>query len=176
MNIENEIKVLDIDPAATKKLLRSKGFEFVGLLDFKRYVFSIANNDTNSWLRLRTDGITTTLTYKKVLADRVDGVHELEIVVSDLEKTRHLLEAAGLKVTSYQENSRELYKKDGVEAAIDRWPLIPVYLEIEAKTKGRVIKVLQDLGFTNSKTTSLPTKDVYKMYGKNLDKYKELKF
>jgi len=176
MNIEYEIKVLDINVPELKKLLKENKFEYFGLFKFQRYIFSTISGDTSAWVRLRTDGDTTTLTYKKVHNDSIDGVEEIETIVEDFEKTAHLLKAAGLKCVSYQENTRELYKKGGVEISIDRWPNIPPYAEIEAKDRKTVERLVQDLGFSSRRTTSASTKEVYKLFGKNLDSYPELRF
>jgi len=176
MNTEYEIKVLDIDVATTKKLLVSKGFRGQGSLKFRRYVFDTVSPSKDAWVRLRTDGKNTTLTYKKVYSDAIDGVEEIEIEVKDFEKTKMLLEAIGLKATSYQENERDVYKKGGVEVVIDRWPHIPSYLEIEGHNKSEVEETLQELILSSKKTTSLSTKEIYKLYGKNIDDYHELKF
>src|SRR3989344_4452043 len=85
MDTEFEIKVLDIDLGKTQSLLRDLGFTEQSSLEFKRYIYPVKSNN-RSWLRLRTDGKKTTLSVKEYTSDKVDGVKELEVVVSGLEK------------------------------------------------------------------------------------------
>ena len=176
MNIENEIKVIDINPDSIIDVLAKKNYEADGLIKFKRYIFDTCPGSKNVWIRLRSDGKINTLTYKRVNKDKIDGVEELEVVVNNFDKTKQILIAAGLNFVSYQENSRQLFTKNKVEVSIDRWPHIPPYLEIEAKTKKDVERTLIELDLKRYKTTSLSTKEVYKLYGKDLEKYKDLKF
>ncbi len=143
MNTEFEIKLLDIDISATTKLLVNLGFKKQPSQNFKRFIYPISNS-TNSWLRLRTDGSKTTLTVKEYSFDAVDGVKELEIEVSDFEKTHELLQKLGHKSSNYQENRRAVFvsSRYDAELSIDGWPLIPAYLEIEAKDEKTVNELL----------------------------------
>ena len=174
--IEYEIKVLDVDVSQMQRILKKKAFKEVGALSFKRYVFNTASEDENSWIRLRTDGKLSTLTYKRSVKDSIDGVVEIEVSVNDFERTRQLLEHAGLTSKVYQENERLLYGKGDMDVSIDSWPHIPPYLEIEGKNEKEVKMTLDLLNLSSHRTTSLPTSEVYKLYGKNIDSYKVLKF
>ncbi len=176
MNIEHEIKVIGIDPKSILEVLKRNKFLRQGSINFKRYVFDAPSREKNAWIRLRSDGKVVTLTYKKVIKDTIDGVEEYEVVVNDFEKTRDLLVASGIGIVSYQENTRELFTKEGVEVSIDTWPHIPPYLEIEAATSNTVKDTINELNLQGYKTTSLSTKEIYRIYGKNIDEYKELKF
>lgn len=174
MKTEFEIKVLDIDAAKLREELARLGFIKSGDLAFRRYVYDLPTD--GAWLRLRTDGSKTTITYKHSGADAIDGVQELEIVVEDFEATNQLLGLMGFKPRQYQENNRELYTKDGVEVSVDSWPLIPPYAEIEAGSEAVVRDTLKELNLTDAKTTSLPTSKVYERYGLDLDSYEHLAF
>lgn len=166
MNIEFEVKVLDINTERLKAKLSDLGAEYKGSFNFKRYIFIL--NDENSWIRLRTDGSNHTLTYKKAVNDAIDGVEEVEVNVSNFSKTKSILQKCGLSIKSYQENSRELYTLDDVEVTIESWPNIPPYAEIEGKSKFAVEQMIDKLQFANDKLTSKPVSEIYKHYGLSL--------
>lgn len=176
MNTEYEIKVLDIDKEAVIAQIEQLGGEHVADYNFRRYIFHTVPFDAASWVRLRTDGTTATLAFKSSQADAIDGMQEVEVDVSDFDKTQILLAQAGLEQSSYQENRRSLYRLGDVELALDEWPHIPCYLEIEGSSQEAVEQVLQSLELTGSQTSSLPTGDIYKHYGKNIKDYNPLQF
>ena len=47
---------------------------------YKRYTYDFIPARYGEWFRLRTNGEKSTLTYKKVESDKIDGTKELEIV------------------------------------------------------------------------------------------------
>lgn len=174
MNTEFEIKVLDINTEHIKKLLNDKGFEDKGPVEFRRFVYDLPEN--NAWIRLRTNGQKTTLTYKRFESNSIDGVKELEVTVDNFENTNLLLNTLGYESKSYQENKRHLFVKDSLEVSIDEWPHIPPYLEIEGQDEASVQTMLEDLQLNTLRTTSETTSEVYKLYNLDIDSYKELTF
>ena len=177
MNIEYEIKVLDIDVSKVRTTLKSLGFRQASVIEFRRYVYLSAQN-SKTWLRLRTDGKKTTLTLKKYVSDAIDGVEETEVIVNDFETTNQIFEGLGLHAQNYQENRRTLFiKKDSdLEVSVDEWPHIPPYLEIEAKSQTTVEALLKQMNLSSLPTTSAPTSEVYKRYGLAIDDYQILRF
>ena len=143
MNIEYEARILDIDKDKLIKRLRDLNARFVGEFDQKRYVYNIIPKADWKWLRLRTNGKKTTLTYKSVEKNSIDGTKELEIEVDNFENTNSLLELAGIKNKGYQENNRVQYVLDDVEIDIDTWPMIPTYVEIEGKSEESVLNIIK---------------------------------
>lgn len=177
MHIENEIKVLNIDVAEVIKKLETLEFVNKGTILYKRHVYDTVVPSANAWLRLRTDGSNTTLTYKESVSDSIDGMKEIETTVNDFTTTHLLLESAGIKSRSYQENRRILFEGMGCTVTIDYWPLIPPYLEIESTGVSQVKQCLAALGYsTDSDTTSLSTEEVYSRYNINLKSLKKLSF
>jgi len=175
MNTEYEIKVLDINTADVTLRLQELSFSKPVILNFKRYVYELKDQRT-AWIRLRTDGEHATLTYKNFISNSIDGVQELEITVDDFSKTHELLTVMGYEYKTYQENKRTLYKNTDVEIAIDEWPHIPTYLEIEAENEATVKKYLADMGLESHSQTSEPTSFVYEKYGLDINAYKRLTF
>jgi adenylate cyclase class 2 len=176
MKTEFEIKILNIVKENIEKQLIALGFNKTESKYFKRYIYEL---DDKSWIRLRTDGNSTTLTLKKYLNDSIDGVKETEIKVDNIEKTNELLDGIGLNYSKYQENKRAVYLSDnypGVEVVIDEWPKINPYMEIEANSEDSVKALLNKLDIKGLDTTSAPTSEVYRRAGLDLDSYTWLVF
>lgn len=177
MNIEYEVRVLEIDKENLVKKLERLGAKKVGEYFQKRYVYDTVEKSDGKWLRLRTNGTKSTLTYKSVEKDAIDGTKEVEIVVDDFERTNELLEKIGIYSRNYQENKRIQYFLDDVEIDIDTWPFIPTYVEIEGKNEESVYKILDKLELDKSKVTTLDVQSVYeKIYNIDIKEYKILKF
>ncbi|MEU6082920.1 CYTH domain-containing protein [Streptomyces sp. NPDC047108] len=145
---EYEATFLEIDVAAVRDRLRSEGAEQV----FPKTLFTrlIFENDAvqgEQWLRLRDEGGKTTLTLKQVTdATHINGTTEIEIEVSDLEKTAELLKALGLRQVRFQQNYREEWQLKGVTYDFDTWPDLPTFLEIESTSEEDVRRAVSALG------------------------------
>lgn len=177
MNIEYEARILDIDKDKLIKRLNKLNAKFVGEFNQKRYVYNIIPKADGKWLRLRTNGKKTTLTYKSVEKNSIDGTKELEIEVDNFENTNSLLELAGIKNKGYQENNRVQYVLDDVEIDIDTWPMIPTYVEIEGKSEESVLNIIKKLGINDKKITTLDVQSLYKeIYNIDITKIDVLKF
>lgn len=177
MHIEYEVRVLEIDKENIIKRLEKLGAVKIGEYDYKRYVYDMKPNKKGQWLRLRTDGVKSTLTYKNILEDKIDGTRELEISVSDFNLTNEMLEIMGYRHKGYQENRRIQYELNGVEIDIDSWPMIPTYLEIEGGNSLEVMDIVNKLDLDKDKMTVLGVSDIYlKIYDIDIDSIKELMF
>lgn len=177
MNIEYELRVLEIDEEEIISKLEKLGATKVGEWHQKRYVYDTNPKSTSEWYRLRTNGKITTLTYKNIEKNTIDGTKELEIEVSDFEKTNQLLQLMGYKHKAYQENKRIRYIFNGVEIDIDSWPLIPSYMEIEGKSEEEIMEALKILSIDQNKITTLNCSNIYKeFYNIDIDKIVELRF
>ena len=130
---EFEVRVLEIDHDKLVKKLENLGAELQFDALQERMVYDLKPKQENKWIRLRTNGKTTTLTIKDLEAKTIDGTKELEIEVSDFNTANEILETLGFKNRGFQQNKRTQYILDGVEVDLDKWPLIPEYLEIEGK-------------------------------------------
>lgn len=172
---EIELKVLKINKAEMIKRLESlqaeKKFDKVQ----KRYVYDFNPPCAGKWIRLRTNGVKTTLTIKNYLAKKIDGCEELEVEVNDFAKTNDILNELGYEPRSFQENRRCQYILNGVEIDLDSWPYIPDYMEIEGKNEEEVYKTLEILGFKKEDAVFDDADSLYKRYGYDLEAIKELK-
>ena len=175
-NIEYEAKIYDVDPADITEKLTNLGAKEVGNYNFCRYVFDTMPAVPDRWVRLRSDGKQATLTVKEITADTIDGTHEWEVEVSDMETTLEILAKIGIKPRGYQENKRQEYDLDGVQVVIDRWPKLKPYVEIEANSVVEVVKTAALLGFAESDLITKSTSDLYRNIGIDIEKLAELKF
>lgn len=174
MKTEYEVRVLEIDKAKMIETLENLGAKKNGDWHQKRYVYDIIPKSENSWIRLRTNGIKTTLAFKSVETKTIDGTKEVEVEVSNFEDTNTILNQMGYYAKGFQENKRIQYILDDVEIDIDTWPKIPTYLEIEGKDKESVNKIIQKMNIEQSKISTLDVQSLYKHYG--YDEINDLKF
>lgn len=177
MKTEFEIRILEISIEDIVKKLKKIGAQKVGEFHQKRYVYDFNPVQKGRWIRLRTNGIESTLTIKEIKSLRIDGTKELEISVSNFEDTNEILAKLGYTPRTYQENFRIEYTLDGVNFDLDQWPMISPYLEIEGPSEESVLLSLSKLGIDISNTTALDVDTIYyKKYDIVLDKIKDLRF
>lgn len=176
MNIENEIRLLEVNKIKLIKAIEDLGGVKKGNFDFKRYVYDFTPVDRNKWIRLRTDGKESTLTIKEIVDETVDGTKEWETTVGNFEITNQILNQLGFNARNYQENRREMYILNNCEICIDDWPMIPTYAEIEGKSVAEVMEVAKILKPYAKEITSMGVAEIYKHYGIDIKKIKHLNF
>lgn len=175
-NVEYEARVLEINHDEMIKKLESLGAIKVFESLQERYVYDLKPKQENKWIRLRTNGKKTTLTIKCIEDETISGTKELEIEVDDFKKTNEILETLGFKNRGFQQNKRIQYTLDGVEIDLDKWPLIPEYIEVEGPDEESVIKTIEKLGITRDKIVTLDVTNIYKHYGYDVLEMKDLNF
>lgn len=159
LNLEN---ILDI-------LNNEKFIEFI----------SKFHNNSKKWIRIRQTNDKTTIAVKHILADnktKLQQMLETEIEVPNLKSANELLEALGYSYKSYQEKIRTTYELYGHCIDIDMWPGIPAYFEIEGNNESELEQILNKLGYDINDMVSCAADEVYKMYGKTMFDFRELKF
>ena len=176
MNPECEVRVLDIDVDEICKKLEEFGAEKTGEYDQKRYVYDVIPKEEGKFIRLRTNGLKTTLTYKDKKYTSMSSTKELELEIEDFDKAHMLLTAAGLNIDKYVENKRISYKYSDVEFDIDCYPMIPPYMEIEASDEDTVNEYISKLGLSDHEATFDSLKKIYAKYDIDFYSMKEIKF
>jgi adenylate cyclase class 2 len=161
MNNELELRILDVDVKKVEKKLKSLGATKVGSWNYTRYIYDTNPVDENKWIRLRYDGKKTELTYKNYKSNLIDGIEELEIEVSDLEKTKQFLEILGYSYRSVQQNKRIRYMLDDVEIDIDTWPHLNTFVEVEGPSVDKVNKIIDYLKEFGSEVTGNNVQTIY---------------
>ncbi|MCI9279394.1 MAG: CYTH domain-containing protein [Bacilli bacterium] len=175
MHIEYEVRILNIDKSKIIQKLEELGATFEWESLQKRYTYDFNPKDEKRWIRLRQNGVETTLTIKNVKSFEIDGTEELEINVDSFENTNLILNQLGYFHKAFQENKRRRYHLNGVEIDIDSWPLIPDYIEIEGKNEEEVLNIIEALGYKKEEVTSKDVQSIYLEYGIDLETMKELK-
>ena len=174
MNIEYEVKILNIKKEDIIKKLEELNAQFKWEREQKRYVYDFNPVIPHKWIRLRTNGEETTLTIKNVKSHNIDGTEELEVEVNDFEKTNLILKELGFTPKSFQENKRRRYYLDDVEIDIDSWPRISDYIEIEGKNEKKIMNIVEKLGYAKEDVTSKDVESIYMDYGIDLNKIEKL--
>ena len=182
---EIEAKWLDIDPKEIEKRLLKLGavkkFDTV----FRRKVFEFPGwllNKQGAWLRVRDEGDKVTLGYKRRMGKGEGGIkgdvgmEEIEVEVSDFEKTAQIFYKLGMEDKFYEENRRIEYEIDGVKVDIDFWPLLKPYVELEGKNWEEVYSLAAKLELKKDEAKIMPTWEVYKLNGINEGDYEVLTF
>lgn len=172
---EFETKVLDIDVKNIKDKLVNIGAKEKPEILMRRWVFDI-DPSKERWIRLRDDGEKITITYKCKTGSGISETEEIEVEVFDFENTAEILSKLKFQSKYYQENKRKLFIFDDVEFAIDSWPKIPTYLEIESYSEKKVKDGLDLLNLKNKDIGNISVKNVYSKYKIDLHSFKELKF
>lgn len=183
---EFEIKFLEVDVPELEKKLLAIGAEKVGEYDYSRMLFDypdLSMKKRHGWVRLRTDGKETTLTYKESIKEKLKdgslknvGMKEIEVMADNYKKTSELLKAMGLIAYTQEKNKRIRYVKDDVVFDIDFWPFIPVYLEVESNSYEKVKNAARELGFVPETGIIGTAGTVYKKYGFNTNDYSAITF
>ena len=176
MKTEYEVRFLEIDKDKILKRLKELGAKEIGNWLQVRKTYDLIQPQKNSWLRLRTNGKTTTLAVKEINSDKIDGTNETEVIVDDFNEMDKILTKIGLKARNYQENYRQQFQYKNSEIDIDSWPLIPTYLEIEGKNEEIIKEICSDLELDYKKSITMDVTDIYKkVYNIDILKIKTLK-
>ena len=177
MQTEYEVRVLEIDTEQIINALEKLGAQKIGEYNQRRYVYDLNPVQNGKWIRLRTNGQKTTLAYKDIVSNTIDGTKEVEFSVDNFDNTNEFLNRIGYNPRSYQENKRIQYKLGNVEFDIDSWPMVPAWLEIEGTNEASVNDMIDKLNLNKQKITALNCDDIYKnFYNIDISKIKFLKF
>jgi len=174
---EVEVKIIAIDRGKVEARLKSLGATRTFEGDVESVFFDLPGNPitkANNLLRLRKRGDRSELTFKKFVADENAKVREeYEVLVSDFDSTRLILESIGLAGFQHMKKHRISYAdEDGVTFDLDKYmgnlAHIPDLMEIEAKDIVTVRSHVQLLGFDPKEAKSWTTFDLINYYaGKN---------
>jgi len=183
---EIEVKFLNIDPGLIERKLIEIGAKKIFEKLYKRRVFDYPDlrfDKKGGYIRLRDEGDKITLAFKQRLGIKSndgktndDSMEEVEIEVSDFEKTAELLRKIGLIEKFYEENRRIRYQLDDIEFDIDFWPLLEPYLEIEAPSWKKIDEGIKLLKLDPKDKKIFSTYQVYQLKGLNENDYQILTF
>ncbi|MCL2017406.1 MAG: CYTH domain-containing protein [Alphaproteobacteria bacterium] len=151
---EIELKFYPVDKDEIRGRLSAAGFR----LDAPEFMMTRATFDApphlgKSWGRVRTEKDRVTMSIKCVDSLCLTGTSEWQVVVNSFDAAVGFMSAAGFRKKAIQENTREIWIRESVEATIDTWPGLDPYIEIESEASDEdiavaaVYKAVSDLGF-----------------------------
>ena len=170
---EVEIKIIAIDRGKVEAKLRSLGAHRTFKGDVETVFFDFPGNPiakANNLLRLRKKGDKSEVTFKEFVAnDSAKVREEYEVLVSDFDATRLILESIGLVGFQRMKKHRVSYAlKGGVTVDIDRYKeefaYIPDLMEIEAKDIATLRSHVKLLGFNPEDAKPWTTFDLVSYY------------
>ncbi len=175
MNLKHKFWIRDVEEVR-RKLLELGATELPERFQ-RRWVFDINPNDRGQWVRLRNNGEKTTICYKEKTDKSISGTKEIEIEVDDFDKTYEIFSKLDFSFDKYyQEDKATFFYLDYIEFKIDRWPMIPPVLEVEAKSEEKVKEGLKMLGLEGKDHGHHGYVSIYKKYGLDLHDHKILRF
>ena len=178
MNIptEFEAKFYPVDKEAYReKLLALGANRILPERKMRRIVADSRHNPQlkEGYLRVRDEGNLIRLSIKHMANEggKMSDQKEIDVVVSDYDKTVRILEAVGIKFVRYQETLRETWEYKGVEITIDTWPELEPFSEIEAHSEEEVKLIALELELNWDKRIITPTPEIYaKVYKLDIEK------
>lgn len=183
MKTEIEVKFVDIDIDDMRTRLEAAGAVLEQPMRLmRRQVFYLVDRNKDAYVRVRDEGDKATMTYKQFDEIGLHGAKEVEVVISDFEDARSILQSSGLVPKSYQETKRETWGLSGAEVVIDEWPWLRPFIEIEGGSEQIVRDAAAALGFDWSDAVFGAATEAYRQQYTNLppdfimDDVPEIKF
>ncbi len=152
MQTEIEAKFLNVDHEEIREKLKVLGAKLAQPMRLMRrvvidYPDRRMQAKYDGWVRIRDEGDRVTLTYKQTEENKFGGAKEIEVIVSDYEKTIQIFQSLGLIIHTDQETRRETWTLNGAEIVLDEWPWLNPYIEIESTSEEAVQRIAKKLGF-----------------------------
>ncbi|HKC05038.1 MAG TPA: CYTH domain-containing protein [Patescibacteria group bacterium] len=180
METEFEAKFYPVNKEEYRKKLLSIGAKLV--IPERRMIRIIGDNHLNPvlpknhYVRVRDEGNLIRLSIK-VTADEggdLSDQKELDIEVSDFDKTVQILETVGVKFNRTQETLREEWEYKAAQITIDTWPGLDTYSEIETSSEEKVKEIALELGLDWDNKIITAAAEVYaKVYRIGIDEVLE---
>lgn len=170
------MRLLNVNSIEFIKKLEEFRAEYVGTWDYIRYVYDFKPVDPKKWIRLRTNGITSSLTIKNYTGDKIGDTLELEVEVSDFDGMDMILQELGYNKRSIQETKRVRYLLDDVEIDIDTWPHLNTFVEFEGKDEEVIKKLVSKLGLDYDELTTMNALDIYLSLGYSMEDMNNKRF
>lgn len=167
---EIETKIVDIDERGLRASLKSRGARHEGITKFRRYVFDMHPNKRadsyDEFVRIRTDGRNSTLTYKFRSGTGLANTEEVEVAVSDFGAAHDIVSKLwkGAK-PYYQENTIDAWRYKGAEISIVKWPGVRPYVEVEAKSERGVRRAIAEIGIKGTELGNTNLVRIFELSG-----------
>ena len=135
-SVRVRLKEIDFELKIPEYMMRRKTFDFSRIAPGR-----------NKWGRVRQESDRVTMTIKEVRGSGINDTYEIELTVNDFDTAVDFFEACDISAKAFQENTREIWKRDGVEVTIDTWPGLNPFVEIEGVNENVVREISHELGF-----------------------------
>lgn len=174
-NTEFEAKFGPIEKSEYRKKLKSVGAKLESPEHIMRRILVDKRNNPQflcDYIRVRDEGNVIRLSAKTHAREggNVDDQKEIDVIVSDFEKMKQIIESMGFKFDKYQETMRETWKYKGAEITIDTWPGFDPYSEVEADSEASVKNIAEELGLSwETKRITSITEILCDAYGLTVD-------
>ena len=151
-NTEFEAKFYPVNKEEYRKKLLAIGAKLVTPeRKMKRSVVDSVHNKSLKcdYIRVRDEGNSIRISAKIHARPngKVSDQKELDITVSDYDKSVEIFKLMGFTIDRYQETLRETWSYKNAEIVIDTWPGLSTYSEIEASSEAEVKEIAEELGF-----------------------------
>ena len=115
------------------------------------------------YIRVRDEGNSIRLSAKihAQAEGKISDQKEVDVQVSDYDKTLEIFKAMGYQPELYQESLRETWKYGNAEIVIDIRPGLDPYSEIEAQSEEEVKDIARKLGFAWDKKIITTVVEIY---------------
>src|SRR5581483_10115164 len=174
-NTEFEAKFGPIDKEKYREKLKSLGAKLISperlmrraIVDKRKYPQLLCD-----YIRVRDEGDIVRLSAKTHAKEggSLTDQKETDVIVSDFEKAKQIVELMGFKFDKYQENLRETWEYKGAEITIDTWPGFDPYSEVEADSEEQVKEIAEELGLSwETKRITAITEVLADAYGLSID-------
>ena len=172
---EIETKLTDFDEEKVKNTLEKRTIRISDHIQ-KRWVFNIndGKEGIDEFVRIRTDGVKTTLAYKYRKGSGLSNTEEFETDISDFDMAAIIFKKI-IPNCYYQENRRVTYKYKDTEITMDYWPMIAPIIEIEAPQENMINTVIGELDIIATNKGNVSMAKIYAENGIDIHSYKELK-
>jgi adenylate cyclase class 2 len=167
---EYEVKFLNIEKDVIRGSLKKLGYKLTKPeVMMRRQTYHLPKDHPEyefKWGRVRFEGDKVTATikwYEDPDNLSISNIHEEEVDVDSWEDGVEWITSKGFTKTAYQENYREAWEQNNVEIAIDTWPGLNTYIEIEAPSVDEVKNACDQLGYDIDKGIVGGTEVVYEL-------------
>jgi len=154
MKNEIEATFLSVDKESIRHILKEKRFYLKTpeyMMRRKTFDFPSVTPGTSKWGRVRQESDKVTMTIKEIKGTGINDTYEVELIVNNFDTATEFFEACNIVEKAFQENMREVWVRDEVEATIDTWPGLNPFVEIEGHSEDLVKNISTELGFDFTK-------------------------
>lgn len=177
MNIETEFeaKFYSINKEEFRKELKKLGA--ILKIPERKMKRMVADRRANpqlkyGYIRVRDEGNLIRLSVKETAEQngKLSDQKEVDIIVSDFNKTVQIIECCGIKFNRFQETLREEWEFMGAQITIDTWPALDSLCEVESDSEEKVKEIAEKLDFDWNKKIITAAAEVYvRVYKLNIE-------